>query len=79
MARLTKKLMGELLDANDGMEKNTYYEGKNFRESRHYKVKDGKLLIRSKGKTSWADSKFDNTYEADEDQTRRFIKKFIDY
>ena len=76
--RLTKELIQMLLDMNEGFAKTTHYIGKNFKEANHYLIKGGKLLIRSVGKTSWADSHFDNSTIADIDQTRRFLKKFID-
>ena len=79
MARLTKQLMQEILDQNDGYTSTTHYSGKNFNETRNYEIKDGELHIRSTGKTSWADSKFDDSFVADENQTRRFIKNNFDY
>lgn len=71
--RLTKNVRQQILDQNEGFEKTTHYSGKNFTESRHYKISGGELHIRSWGKTSWADSHFDKEFVADEDQTRRFL------
>lgn len=76
--RLTKDAIQKLLDMNEGFEKTIDFVGRNFRETNHYLIKGGKLLVRSAGKTSWADSKFDNTNIADIDQTRRFLKKVMD-
>ena len=78
MTRLTKKIRQKLLEQNEGFEESTYYQSKNFREERRYKIEDGKLRIRSIGKTSWADSRFDDSYDADESQTHYFLKKFFD-
>ena len=78
MSRLTKDRIKEILQKNEGYKTSTYYEGKNFREERKYRIEGGKLFFRSIGKTSWADSRFDDEYEADEGQVRRFIKKFLD-
>jgi hypothetical protein len=74
MPRLTKNVRQTLLNQNEGFEKSTHYSGKNFSVSNHYTIKNGDLYVRSTGKTSWADSRFDNEYIADEDQTRRFLK-----
>ena len=76
--RLTKKFRQQLLDQNEGFKTTTHYSGKNFRETRQYKISDGELHIHSTGKTSWADSRFDTEYTADEDQTRTFLRKFLD-
>lgn len=71
--RLTKNVRQQILDQNEGFETTTHNSGKNFSESRRYKISGGELHIRSTGKTSWADSRFDKEYVADEDQTRRFL------
>jgi hypothetical protein len=52
--RLTLKVLEQLLAQNDGFEANTYYRGKNLRETRQYKISGGELNIHSSGKTSWA-------------------------
>ncbi|RWZ60608.1 hypothetical protein EQV77_04750 [Halobacillus fulvus] len=76
--RLTKDVIQKLLDSNEGFTKTKYFSGRNFKETNHYLIKGGKLLIRSKGKTSWADSRHDNSTIADIEQTRRFLRKVID-
>lgn len=75
--RLTKDVIQKLLDINEGFAKTTVFVDKNFKETNHYLIKGGKLLIRSTGKTSWSDSHFDNNTIADIDQTRRFLRKVI--
>ena len=75
--RLTKDIVTKILLENEGMTRTTYYKSRNFRETRNYLVKGGKLLINAVGKTSWADSRFDEDSVADFDQARRFIRKFI--
>jgi hypothetical protein len=40
-------------------------------------IKGGKLLIREIGKTSWADSRFDDVRIADIEQTRRFLRDVL--
>ncbi len=75
---LTKNVIQALLELNEGFEATTRSSGKNFSEQRDYKISNGELRIRSRGKTSWADSRFDNEHVADEDQTRRFLKKNLD-
>ena len=75
--RFTKDTIAKILAKNEGIEATTSYTSRNFRETNHYKISDGKLLRRSTGKTSWADSRFDNTEICDLEQTRRFLKRFI--
>lgn len=75
--RLTKDVMQKILDMNEGFTQTTRYAGKNLKEENHYLIKGGKLLIRSIGKTSWADSRYDNNSIADIDQTRRVLRQFI--
>jgi hypothetical protein len=48
-------------ELNEGFEATTHFDSKN-RETR---------------KTSWADSRFDNEYVADDDQTRRFLREHL--
>lgn len=76
--RLTAKVLEQLLANNEGFETTTHSSGKNFRETRQYKISGGQLSFRSTGKTSWADSRFDTVCLADPEQTRRFIRKFLD-
>lgn len=76
--RLTKDVIQKLLEINEGFTKTTNFVDRNFKETNNYLIKGGKLLIRSTGKTSWADSRFDNNTIADIDQTRRFLRKVID-
>lgn len=75
--RLTKEVIRQLLEQNDGFKESTYFNSKNLKEYRHYLIEGGKLLIRTTGKTSWADSRYDKTFEADIDQTRRFLRSFL--
>ncbi len=76
--RLTETVRQQLLELNDGFERTTHYDGKNFRETRHYTIQDGSLHVRQTGKTSWADSRFDNSYVADPEQTHRFLANYRD-
>ena len=78
MLRLTKQNREKILAKNEGFSRNTYYEGNNFRESRNYKISDGRLIIRSSGKTSWSDSHFQDEWIADEEETHRFLYKYLD-
>lgn len=76
--RYTKNVIQQLLDMNEGYTKTKNFVDRNLKETNHYLIKEGKLLIHSIGKTSWADSRYDNNTIADIDQTRRFLKKVID-
>ncbi|WHX24587.1 hypothetical protein QNH47_10305 [Virgibacillus halodenitrificans] len=76
--RYTKDVLQKLLDLNEGFEKTKSFVGRNFKETNHYLIKGGKLFVRSKGKSSWADSHHDNFTIADIDKTRRFLKDVID-
>lgn len=73
--RFTKDNIRKTLELNNGYTAHTYYESRNFRETNHYKIYDGKLIKRSVGDTSWSDSDFDDTEECDLETTRRFLKK----
>lgn len=77
MLRLTKDVIDKILNLNEGFTKSTNYNSRNFKESRDYIIKGGKLLFRSVSKTSWADSRSDNIFVADIDQTRRFLNKYL--
>jgi intein-encoded DNA endonuclease-like protein len=74
--RFTKKNRQQVLDQNEGFKTETSYSGQNFRETRVYEVKDGGLNVRSKSKTSWADSRRTDTYRcsADSEETKRFLR-----
>ena len=73
MARLTKAVRQKLLDNNEGFSTRTYYEGRNSREERIYTISGGQLHIRAIGKTSWADSRYENEWVASEEEVHRFL------
>lgn len=75
--RLTREVRQQLLDQNEGFERETRDKRKNFEEHRRYLITGGQLRIRSTGKTSWADSRFDNEEVADDEQTHRFLRKYL--
>lgn len=77
MVRLTKTIREKLLQQNEGFTRSTYYDSKNFREERIYKIVNGVLQIREIGKTSWAASRYDNTRIADNEETHRFLYKYL--
>lgn len=76
--RLTKEVRQKLLEQNEGFKKQTYFEGRNSYEAREYEIKNRELVIRSKGKGAWADSRYDNEWVADDDETHRFLYKYLD-
>lgn len=71
--RLTSDVRQKLLNQNEGFRTSTSYSGKNSSEDTHYEIRGGQLHVRVRGKTSWADSRYDNEYVADNDQTHRFL------
>lgn len=75
MVRFTKDVIQKVLDANEGFRDRTYYKGNNSEEENFYSIEGGKMLRRSVGKTSWSDSRYDNTSVCDIEQTRRILKK----
>ena len=77
--RLTKEVIQKLLDANEGFTRTRSYSGRNYRATYQYLIHEGKLLVNTAGKTSWADSRFNNTVVADMDQTRRFLRSVLDF
>ena len=78
MPRLTKHVRQQLLDQNGGFERRTYYDSRNSEEERIYRIEDGHLRIRAIGKTSWADSRYDRTWIADDEEEHRFLYKYLD-
>ncbi|MFE6481482.1 hypothetical protein ACFVGN_00850 [Streptomyces sp. NPDC057757] len=74
---MTREVRQQLLDQNEGFELKTSSVKKNFREYRRYRITGGELRIRSSGKTSWADSRFDNEYVATDEQTHRFLREHL--
>lgn len=76
--RFTKKNRQQVLNDNEGFSRTTSYSSRNFSEDRIYSIVDGLLHIRTIGKTSWADSRYDetNTYGADAEETKRFLRSF---
>ena len=72
--RFTKDIVQKILDMNDDYKAERNFKSRNFSETTKYLIKDGKLFRRSTGKTSWADSRFDNDRELDLDEARQFIK-----
>ncbi|MBD7999548.1 hypothetical protein [Oerskovia gallyi] len=72
--RLTAQVIQQLLDQNSGYTDSTLYSGRNSSEERYYEIRGGELHVRSVGKTSWADSRYENEFVADTEQTRRFLR-----
>lgn len=73
MARLTKDVRQRILYQNEGFSTRTYYEGKNSKEERIYTVSGGQLHIRAIGKTSWADSRYNDEWVASDEEAHRFL------
>lgn len=75
MVRLTSSTRQRILEQNEGFSKRTYYDGENSREERIYTILGGNLHIRAIGKTSWADSRYENEWFASDEETHRFLYK----
>ena len=73
--RLTKNKRKEILLLNDGFKTQSYYNNRNSETTWKYKIKDGMLYVNKSGKTSWADSHYNYDYVADDEETRRFLRK----
>jgi hypothetical protein len=73
--RLTESVRRQLLAQNEGFEATTHFDSKNSAWTRRYRIEGGQLRFRETGKTSWADSRYDNEYVADDDQTGRFLRE----
>ena len=73
MVRLTRDVRQRILEQNEGFTTKTYYEDRNSREQRIYTISGGVLKIRAIGKTSWADSRYDDEWVATDDETHRFL------
>ena len=74
--RLTKDVVDVILRRKEGLEFDTTYSRRNFRQFTHYKVTDGKILEFASGKSSWDDSHFNEMYECDPNKVRRLIRTF---
>jgi hypothetical protein len=72
--RLSKNVRQQLLDQNGGFKKTTHYNGNNFSADKTYEIQAGELHIRATGKTSWAGSRYDQAFIADDGQTTRFLR-----
>lgn len=76
--RLTAKNRERLLGMNEGFSYTTNFDSRNSSVTTTYAIRDGRLMIREKGKGSWSDSCFDRVYEADDGQTHRFLYRYKD-
>lgn len=76
--RFTKAVIEKLLELNEGKTFVTNYSSRNFRETNHYLIQGGKMLVRSVGKGAFGGSQFDEERICDIDTTRRILKKMVD-
>ena len=72
--RLTRDIRQKILNCNEGFTTKTHYDSRNSEYTRIYTISCGQLHIREVGKTSWADSRYDNEWIADDEETRRFLR-----
>lgn len=76
--RLTKGNRKKILENNEGFSTNTSYDSRNYSFDRRYNIRDGKLHIEETRKTSWADSREERKWVADEKETHDFLYKHKD-
>ena len=62
---------------NEGFQTRTHNSQRNSTEDRTYTITGGELHIRARGKTSWADSRYDEEWVGDEEETHRFLYNFL--
>lgn len=82
--RFTRDIIPKVLVANEGFKKRKYFKSKNSEYENFYEIKGGQLTRRSVGKTSWADSHYDDTEVCDYEATQRFLREnrddlFLDF
>lgn len=75
---ITKEKRDKLLEQNDGFTDYSNFSSRNFNETRRYEIRDGELRISSKTNTSWADSREETEWTADDRETNRFLHKVLD-
>ncbi len=75
--RLTADVRQRILDQNEGYRYITYYSDRNNSSTQIYTVEGGKLFIETKGKTSWADSRYSEKREAADDETHRYLYRYL--
>lgn len=79
MRRLTKSVLQQILDQNEGFTFETSHRGRNQSEDRRYRISDGQLHYTAAGRGSWADSRYSHGWAvADDEQTRRFVRTYAD-
>jgi hypothetical protein len=71
--RLTSTNRQKILLQSEGFTTRTSYDSRNSEYKRIYLISCGQLHIREIGKTSWADSRYDKEWIADNDETHRFL------
>ena len=63
----------KILEQNEGFTTRKSYNLRNFKYQRIYTISCGQLKISEVGKTSWADSRYDDEWIADDKETHRFL------
>ena len=76
--RFTKDTIPKVLATNEGFVKRKYFKSKNSEYENFYEIKGGQLIRKSVGKTSWSDSRYDDTDVCDYETTQRFLREHRD-
>lgn len=72
--RFTADVVKAFLEANQGLQIERYVKERNFQASYMYIFKDGSLFKKVTGRTSWADSRFDNITEMTYKEIQAFLR-----
>lgn len=70
-------LRQQLLGQNEGFERSTSYSDSSLSVETHYRVIDGALHIREQGTTFGSDGNFDIERRANDEQTKRFLRRYL--
>ena len=74
--RLTKDVVQEILDQNEGFTGTTSFSSRNSSYTNKYRIENGSMLVHSEGKGGYGVGRYEEDYECDIDQVRRAIKHF---
>lgn len=74
--RLTESTVHDILSENEGFTGTTSFSSRNSSYTNKYRIEDGTLKVHTEGKGGYGVGRYEEDYECDLDQTRRFIRRF---